>query len=188
MMLEDFFIRQPVDTTLVLKSFESLLSLSGEMIRLTPRPRPDVPVEGHPLIGRIKPNAPYRTSTQVAIWRRQTLLDLMKENETIWEFEDYGSRRSDIYVNGFYCTWKQVIPYGFHVVERGEWFRHEARRFKAMDIGCDFSRRPIMNRRNMLKCWYSKHSGLLRDRLIPWKIRKKIKKILQVFGFFKTLV
>jgi hypothetical protein len=176
--LEDFFLRRPVNTMHVLSCFEALCVLKGNMLRLVRRPPPDLPVAGLPLIGRINPGAPYRVSTQATIWHRQTLLELMREGETIWQFELNGSRRSDSMGDGFYGVWRSLLPYDHHVVERGKWFRHEARRFERMGIGCDFSRRPSMTRWEMLRWSFYKARSCLLE-LLPWEQRQRLVRLLR---------
>lgn len=170
-MLEDFLLRAAVDTPLVLRCLESLVALDGDMLRLVPRPGPDEPVPGHPHVGRIAPGAPYRVSTQGGFWRRETLLALMRRDESIWQFELLGSRRSDDRP-GFYAVWQPVFTY-WHVVERGKWFPWEARRFGRMNIGCDFDRRPIMARREAA-VWLLQKSIALGLGTLPWRRREQL--------------
>jgi hypothetical protein len=122
MMLDDFFFRSRVSTQEVLTYLEAAETLDASMIRLVPRPGPDAPVEGYANLGRIRPGAPYRVSTQGAIWRREALLDLLREDESIWEFEMRGSERSAGMADGFYAVYRPVLTYGHHVVQRGQWF------------------------------------------------------------------
>jgi len=172
LMLEDFFLRQPVATMDIMACLEAFKKLNGNMLRLVNRPKPDVPVADFPWIGHIRPGAPYRVSTQGTLWRRQMLMDLTRDGESIWQFELQGSRRSDN-INKFYSLWNTIMPYGYHVVERGQWFRHEAARFGRLGIGCDFSRRPIMTRREMLRWRMSMMRGQLLS-LIPWPQRLRL--------------
>jgi hypothetical protein len=171
-MLEDFLLRAAVDTSLVLRCLESLVALDGDMLRLVPRPGPDDPVPGHPHIGRIAPGAPYRVSTQGAFWRREALLALMRPDESIWDFELSGSRRSDERP-GFYAVWRPVLPYRHHVVERGKWFPWDARRFRRMDVGCDFERRGIMAPREAA-VWLLKRSIARGLETLPWRRRAQL--------------
>lgn len=181
LILEDFFWRRSTPTAHVLSLFAAMQALHGEMLRLTNRPPPDDRVAGHPDIGRVTPGAPYRASTQAAIWRTQTLLDLIRPGESIWEFETEGSRRSDSIGDGFYSTWRQVLPYGYHVVEKGSWFRHEARRFGRMGVGCDFTARAIMTRREALRMRVTWTKSWLLHRL-PWPTRLRLQAIAQRLG------
>lgn len=140
--LEDFFLKRPVDTPFVKTMVDQFFARDAHMLRLVARPGPSRMLDTQ--IGVCEVGAPYRVSTQTAIWRKETLSALLKSGESIWEFETNGSRRSSVF-SGFYAVRKDVIPYGHHVVERGKWFPWEARRFGRMNIGCDFSRRRIMS-------------------------------------------
>ena len=178
LVLEDFFLRRPVNTQDVLAAFDLLRNLDGHMLRLVPRPKPDIPVVRSPLLGTIAPGAPYRVSTQAAIWKRETLLALMREGESIWEFELKGTRRSIEYADGFYGVWRPLLTYGHHVVERGKWFPWEARRFGRMNIGCDFHRRQVMTSAEALR-WTSRKVLAVTLGLIPWRRRLALLRALR---------
>lgn len=173
LFLEDFFLQSPVNTSDVLTCLTAIQELKGKMLRLIPRPGPDAVVDGHPMLGHCAAGALFRSSTQTAIWQRDALLDLMRDNESIWEFEMLGSNRSNSSPDGYFCTWKPVMTYRHHVVERGKWFRHEARKFLKMNIGCDFSRRSIMTHREMLSWRFSKIHGLVSVPLIRKRALRK---------------
>ncbi len=173
LILEDFFLRTPVPTSKLLACFQALQELNGEVVRLIPQPGPDKRIPDHPLIGEIVPGVPYRVSTQAAIWRRETLLALMRDSESIWQFEVDGSPRSESYASGFYGVWEPILTYGHHVVERGKWFRKEAATFGSMGIGCDFTRRPVMSRAEMARWYVRKHRGKLLN-LLPPGMRERI--------------
>jgi hypothetical protein len=146
LMLEDFFLRRSVPTERIVRGLNALSVQDGYMLRLHARPRPVLQVAGCPEIGAIPAGTPYRVSTQASIWRRETLLRLMRDGESIWQFEIHGTRRSAALPDGFFSFWESVLPYDHHVVERGKWFPREARFFKALNIGCEFDRRPLMSR------------------------------------------
>lgn len=179
LMLEDYFLRRSVQNQEVLTGLMTLRRLGGSMLRLVPRPPPDEPVFGYPWIGRIRAGAPYRVSTQSAFWRRQDLMDLMRDGESIWQFEMEGSLRSDS-PKGYYSVWKPVMPYDHHVIERGKWFRNEAARFKQMGIGCDYSRRPIMTRWEMVRWRVSMMRGQALQ-LLPWPQRLRLVRFVRRF-------
>lgn len=46
----------------------------------------------------------YKTSLQCGIWNKDLLYNLLKENESAWEFEIFGNIRSFLYRNEFYCV------------------------------------------------------------------------------------
>jgi hypothetical protein len=169
-MLDDFFMRSRVNASDVTACLDAADALGASMIRLVPRPGPDVPVDGYPNLGRILPGAPYCVSTQGAIWRREALLDLLREDESIWEFEMRGSERSAGMADGFYAVYRPVLTYGHHVVQRGQWFPWEARRFGRMNIGCDFSRRKVMSGPDTVR-WMARKSLAMALDQIPWQQR-----------------
>jgi len=176
-MLEDFFLRRRIHNKSVVDALEFLGKLKGDMLRLVPYPRPDDRVDGFPLLGHISAGAPYRVSTQGAFWRREALINLLRDGESIWEFELNGSRRSDV-LNGFYSVWKSVLTYDHHVIERGKWFPHEVSRFGSMDIGCVFSRRPIMSQSEMLR-WRLLNMRKRILMLLPWPQRIRLGRFIR---------
>jgi hypothetical protein len=177
-ILDDFFLRSPVIFDKLNECINGMESLNAAMIRLVPRPRPDKKIPGYGNIGLIDTNSAYRVSTQGAIWDKKRLMKLLSENENIWEFEINGSERSRKELSGYYCVWESVLTYRHHVVERGKWFRREARQFSMLDIGCDFSVRPIMTEKENYY-WHVKKILSYPQTMIPWTYRQKIKKFLR---------
>ena len=173
LMLDDFFLRRAVNQAQIERCFRGLAERDGEMLRLLPRPGPDLRLPGEGLFGLVAKGAPYRVSAQSAIWRKSALEALLLDGESIWAFEDLGSRRSDA-LDGFFAVWRPVMPYWHHVVERGKWFRWEARRFGQMDIGCDFSRRAVMTRPQQFIWCLKKARGLAYD-AVPWRWRRRLR-------------
>jgi hypothetical protein len=172
LVLEDFFLRSSVNQSLVETCFREMMVRDGNMFRLVRRPGPDRRVSSQRLFGEVDLGAPFRVSTQGAIWRKTALEALLQDGESIWQFEVDGSRRSETQ-GGYYAVWNDVLTYRHHVVERGRWFRPEARHFGGMGIGCDFSRRPIMTHVDMLRWYKHKIMGDLRS-AVPWRWRRTI--------------
>lgn len=144
-LLEDYFLRESVPTARVLDALATIDALHGVVLRLYPHPGPDAAISGHARIGRIHRLAPFRVSTQPAIWHRAELLSLARDDESIWDFEVEGTRRSRSRSAGFYATYRPVLRYR-HVVDRGKWFRSALRHYGKEPIGCDFAARPLMGR------------------------------------------
>lgn len=145
LLLDDFFLINRVPTDAVSEHVRKLDALGGTVLRLFPNPPPHAPVRGYRGIGRIHRCAPFRVSAQAAIWRRSTLLTLVRDGETAWDFEQNGTLRSRSRPDGFYCTYKRILPY-VHAVEQGRWFRSAARRFGSAGIGCNLETRPVIAR------------------------------------------
>jgi hypothetical protein len=144
LMLEDFFLTGPVDTANIRRLHDAMLDLGAVYLRLLAAPNPDIPHPKLPDIGFIKKGAPYRTSLQIAFWDRSVLLGLLRENESAWDFEMVGSRRSDQISTPFLSVsvGVSVIPYR-HTVQRGKWLPEAIRYFTPLGIAFDTSMRPI---------------------------------------------
>lgn len=178
--LEDFFLRRLVPTLKVRECVRILGTLGGHMLRLVCRPGPDRPVRGFPGIGSIDCGAPYRVSTQAAVWNRESLLSLMRRDESIWDFEIKGSQRSRAFEAGFYCVYRDVLTYRHHVIERGKWFPWEARTFARAGIGCDFDARPIMTHREAAR-WCASMARATVLNAIPWRQRLRLVSAVKSF-------
>jgi hypothetical protein len=150
LLLEDFFLDRPVVTNRILHNLKTLHVLDGMVLRLFPHPGPDSTVPAHPDIGRLHPAAPYRVSAQAALWNRTWLIDFLRDDESVWDFEWKGTLRSRIHSDGFYSTYQASLLYR-QVVERGQWFWGAARYYARQQIGCDFTARPVMSAAKALK-------------------------------------
>ena len=179
MILEDFLMQSPIETSSILECLQAIESTGGHCVRLSPRPAPDDRVVGLPFLGAIRPGSPYRVSTQGAIWRRETLLALMRDGESIWQFELAGSRRSDVFLTGFFGAYRNLLTYRHHVVERGKWFRGAAAKFGALGIGADFTRRPVMSRSETVR-WYLRKAKAVAFDLLPACARIRLGRTLGV--------
>jgi hypothetical protein len=180
LLLDDFFLQAPVNQTEIESCLEKLVERDGNMLRLVPRPGPDIRLPGEELVGSVANGAPYRVSMQSTIWRKSVLESLLVDGESIWEFEGLGSRRSDA-LEGFYAVKRAVMPYRHHVVERGKWFRWEAKRFSRMDIGCDFSQRAALTRPQQFSWCIRKGIGVASN-VLPWRWRRHLRWMRDLFG------
>jgi len=109
-------------------------------LRLNPRPKPDKSYDK--LVGIVSPGTLYRTATVMTIWKRSVLIDLLKPEETAWDFELYGSVRSDKY-EGFYSTWNVTIPF-INAVIKGKWRRPALRFLEAVGVNAKHDERSVM--------------------------------------------
>src|SRR2546423_1253950 len=94
LLLEDYFLEASVSNAQIIEHLKLLHGLRGSVLRLYPSPGPDLEVPGQSSIGRIHRLAAYRISTQAAIWSRSELLRMLRDDESIWEFERKGTERS----------------------------------------------------------------------------------------------
>jgi hypothetical protein len=138
---DDAFLTRPVPTRRVFDHFEWLVSHRANYLRMRPLPRPDLRVDDE--VGLIQPGSPYRTSLFASIWRKQVLVDLLKDGETAWDFELQGLVRADSY-DGFYSTYTHVFSY-LHGVEKGQWLPWTVRYLRKQGIAADTRARSVMS-------------------------------------------
>jgi len=61
----------------------------------------------------------YKNSTIWSFWKKEILLELLDKNESSWEFEIIGNRRS-FQIDHFYSTRSNIIPFMNGVI-KGKW-------------------------------------------------------------------
>jgi hypothetical protein len=119
---EDYWLQSAVDT----KRLEHFLALmeehNGNYLRLIPCPPPDTDSTFEPSIGLLAPEAEYRISLQAAIWRVETLRELLVAGESAWDFELIGTPRSRSY-DGFWSAKTDAIDYLNSAIVKGRWLR-----------------------------------------------------------------
>lgn len=182
LMLDDFFLRDPVLNEEILYCLRFAQIRKAIQLRLIPRPKPTDRLTNEKNIGISTPGSPYRLSTQAAIWDRRELRALLRENESIWEFEHNGNTRATALLSGFYSVWRPVLPYqgllAHHVIQKGQWLPHEKWIFSRQNIGCDFSLRSTLSwRQTVFYHLVVMIDGLLE--ILPWRGKARIKRFLK---------
>jgi hypothetical protein len=178
LLLEDFFIQNTVMTTMVLDCLIILRYLNGGYLRLRPFPKPDRKISTFPSIGLIYKDAPYRLALQAAIWKKSVFLKLIQTDETAWEMELLGSNRSNCIPEGFYCTWDAVIQYRA-AITLGKWSPIGIKICDEEKLSIDFNMRPKMTREEITRSLLLEILNKFIN-IIPWKVRKSIKRLLFV--------
>jgi hypothetical protein len=176
MMLEDYMIDRPVDSAL-LNRLVALMDLYDlQAIRLYPDPAPAMAMPGVPLIGFQGIGQLNRTNTHATIWRRESLLNLIRPGESLWEFEINGSIRSNRFAGGICGCWQPALHYVM-AIGRGRWFRSALRSLARDGIHPDLSVRPAETKAEAAKAaWIAIAGGCIR-RLLPlhWRQRLQMK-------------
>jgi hypothetical protein len=178
--LEDFFLRETVDSARVLRLLEEVKKDSLNMLRLIPRPGPPRGRLKTSHYGLLPVNAPYRVSTQAAFWRVDVLRNLLVEGENAWQFEVNGSVRSHRY-QGFASVWDAALPYRHHAVERGRWFPWAVLRFRYLDIAIDLRARPVMTIPETSRWVLSKLTAGVVTR-VPRNVRSRLRPLAKRTG------
>ncbi|MFK5882355.1 MAG: hypothetical protein QM482_09090 [Sulfurospirillum sp.] len=123
LMLDDFMILEKVNNNLIKKAFKFIKSKNGVYLRLTPNPKGDTKIDNDFSRIDVKSYVPYITSLQMAIWKKEFLIQLLSYNFSPWEFEVKAGKTKESLSNsdGFYVTNYNFITYT-HFVEKGKFY------------------------------------------------------------------
>ena len=174
LFLDDLFLRESVNTKEVLEVFSWAVESDINYVRMNPmRNKPDESLNDS--IGILSKGVIYRTSTVVSVWKKNVLLDLLKDGESAWDFEFYGSIRSDKY-DRFYASWKDCFPITNAVI-KGKWCKEAVRRLKSLGIEIDLTSRKIMTFSEII----IQYLRILRSWVLgvfPAKYRRRVKSFI----------
>jgi hypothetical protein len=170
LLLDDLLLTKRVDNSAVQDTFRWFIESGGDCIRMNPTPPPDRrPSEaGAPThIGISSPGTLYRVSTVATLWRKQSLVRLLKEGESAWDFEVQGTIRSDSSA-GFYASRRTHFNI-LNSVVKGKWVPSALRKTAALGISPGDSR-PVMNWRELINL----RLALVRSKVLhilpaPWR-------------------
>jgi hypothetical protein len=146
---EDYWLNEPVHTARLLTYLEHMKTHGLNYLRLLAKPLPDHDSPLDPRLGILADGAEYRTSVQIAFWRREVLLDLIVPGESAWDFELNGTKRSRKYGATFLSVKRHLkddygngIRYLCSAVNQGKWSRR-AHEYAAVEhLAVDFSKLP----------------------------------------------
>ena len=105
--LEDFFLESPIDLEHYNKFLNFIIN-NNDVGCISFHNSPDGLVSSGELTNYalLKPNARFRASCQVALWRTDVLKKILRKHENAWEFEVWASKRSGRLPYRFYS----IIP------------------------------------------------------------------------------
>lgn len=176
LLLEDYFFTRPVRTAEIEGILKHMEQMELHAVRLFPYPPPDIPIPAFPSLGLHVVGRPNRIGTQATIWRRESLLDLLRPGESIWEFEIYGNVRSNKYANVAGC-WQPALHYVLGV-GRGRWFRSALRTLARDGIHPDLSVRPAETALDEVKTRSLDALARSARALMPLRWRQRIQQVL----------
>jgi hypothetical protein len=150
---EDFWLASPVDTAEILEFVEHIADGHADYIRLYPTPAPDRPFPPDLRLGVLSDKASYRTALQAALWRKSVLQDLLRDEESCWQFELDGTPRSRVYTDRFlsvkpmHSVSGRTKPVGLNYVctaiNKGRWATEAVEYAQREGLAIDFSNRPL---------------------------------------------
>jgi hypothetical protein len=119
--LEDVMITDKVDTLFVASCIRECINRDGNYLKMYKKTK--FPKSQEPYIEESRQNIPYRHNCVYALWKIETLLNVLVPDENAWEFEKIGAKRTAT-MNGFYCVVHNAFVLANTVV-KGKWVRRE---------------------------------------------------------------
>ena len=154
--LDDFFLRSPVNVDRLNKCLEFMEEHpNAANITLATCPQPYSPTEEYPWLVKRSKSAPYLFCLQAGLWRRDRLLHFLRDHESPWYFERWGSLRGRRYLDDFYAltliSEKQAIfDYDASIqgIKQGQWQPETSDLFFKEGIDIDLSKMGIITLNN----------------------------------------
>jgi hypothetical protein len=153
-MQEDYFLKDKVKNDLVEKYVQMMQeNLGMQCIHLTDQAViPDQKVNEFAGLYSVALKQRYRISCQAALWRKESLKAYLRTYENAWEFEEFGSKRSEMSKGNFYVVDKywvrlnyfEIIPYVFTGIIQGRWFEEVVPLFALNNIQVDYKKRGFV--------------------------------------------
>jgi hypothetical protein len=189
-MQEDYFLKDAVKNDIVDKYVELMYEHQGiQCIHLTDQAVQAQGQSEYEYLDKVTYNQRYRVSCQAALWRKSELLDLLREYEDAWEFEEFGSMRSSVLQHDYYVVNRnyvqvnrfEIIPYIFTGIVQGRWYEETIPLFEKHGIVVDFLKRgfvkdapfkPFIKR---VTCRLNKIPKIVRNRLELNSLKKRAK-------------
>lgn len=171
--IDDLFLLKPVASDRLMNICTAFQQVNGNYIRLNPTINADVPF--NELFGLVSPGTIYRCSTVLSLWRKSVLDNLVNTGESAWDFEIFGTVRSDKY-DGFYATHTAIFPVENGVI-KGKWRNRVYKSISALCPNANLTRR---NRMNLLEeiCLLAKTVRSRVLNLLPAGSRRHIKEFM----------
>ena len=116
LLMDDAPFSNLVDINRFRVIYERFKSRAMDYINLKASPAPNKNVDDE--LGELVPGTGYRAALVPSLWKKATLLRLLKDDESAWQFEVYGSTRSDAF-DGFYSVNRPLFEFD-HIVIKGK--------------------------------------------------------------------
>jgi hypothetical protein len=153
-MQEDYFLKDMVKDDVVNK-YVSLMRNNKDIhcIHLTDQAVTAEKKSQYENLYEVALKQRYRVSCQAALWRNEVLMSYIREYESAWQFEEFGSKRAAILQHNFYVVdenWVklnefEIIPYVFTGIIQGYWYERVIPLFEKHNIVVDYSLRGFVN-------------------------------------------
>lgn len=175
-MQEDYFLKDKVKNNIVEQYVRLMLDNPQiDCIQLTDQAVYPQNKSNFPHLNTVKMNDWSVVSCQASLWQKNSLKELIRDYESAWNFEWFGSKRAKILKHNYFVVDKElaqlneheIIPYIFTGVIGGKWYKPVEYLFKKHNIEIDFSKRGFYEK--------SRNKTLpSKIKRIPIKIRAQI--------------
>ncbi len=167
-MQEDYFLNDYVKNDIV-EEYVKLMYDKPDLscIQLTHHGIPSLSPTEYNHLHYSDPNYFSYLSCQASLWRKEIMMSLIRDHETAWNFEWWGSKRAK-YMGLEFLTinhsWLKkegvIIPYIATGIIGGRWYRPVVELFKDHQIEMDYSKRGFYEKKkpNVKKRIYIKYS------------------------------
>ena len=152
---EDYFIDQPVDSQFIENMVDVMIKNPDikKLGLITTDTQGPFKKSDFEKLSKISQKAKYRISTQVGIWRKETLLSYLRAEENGWMFEIFGTWRSRKVKELFLTISRDVftthkaspIHYIHTGIIKGKWHPEIPKIFRENGIEVDFTQRGFYN-------------------------------------------
>jgi len=186
-MQEDYFFKENVKTEWV-DYFYNLMLINQQIpcIQLTHAGIPAINESKYDKLCTSDSDFFSYVSCQASIWRKEVLFSIIREHETAWNFEWWGSKRAKflgykflvVDPNYFKPTENLIMPYILTGVVGGKWHKDIVELFNKHNINIDFDKRGFYNEKT--KPTIKKR---IRTKLSIWKL-KSIVEIIRLKYFY----
>ena len=173
MMLDDFMLVNEINNRNVIEIFNWAIKCNANYVKMDAALTADKKFNN--FVGVISNGTIYRTSTIMPLWKTSTLLNILRRGESAWDFEVFGTIRSDNY-DGFYVTNENHFQTA-NLVVKGKWEHRALRKVKSLGVSIDLSSRKKFSKIGMATLYLKEFRSYLL-KLMPSKYRRKIKHFL----------
>jgi hypothetical protein len=132
---DDYMITAPVNEERLQTLYNQMRTEGAAYLALvnvsndSKTPHPTVPG-----LGYLPPEADYRSSLQICIWKKSILKSLLRSGENPWRFELYGIERTRKLKEPFMCVTNNFPIQYFGAIGKGKWAQFSVDFLKAQNI------------------------------------------------------
>lgn len=143
LMLEDYFLKHPVDTKEVQRMFEIFVDKDIDCMHIS-RYCSFGPFHNEGDIWEILPSKKkfmYRMSLQPAFWKVSSLIKCLKPRTSVWQFELEPVQAGKVYCRSL--LQHNILDYVYSGIMRGKWNKEVVDLFKENNIEINYSERGM---------------------------------------------